>query len=57
MNSSVTQHQESEKVLDASAKIVLDASDVFGMYLTNDAKSDLQMQQCNCCQTCQTGKC
>lgn len=38
-------------------KIVLSASDLFGMYVSKNADSEMKMQMCNCCQTCQGGKC
>lgn len=38
-------------------KIVLIEADIFGMYVSEDAKADLELQMCDCCQTCQAGKC
>lgn len=38
-------------------KIVLTEADVFGMYVSEDATADLELQMCDCCQTCQAGKC
>lgn len=38
-------------------KITLTAEDVFGMYVGEDAEANLELQMCNCCQTCQAGKC
>lgn len=38
-------------------KIVLTEADIFGMYVSEDAKADLELQMCDCCQTCQAGKC
>lgn len=40
-----------------SEKIVLTANDVFGMYVSDDAEANLELQMCDCCQTCQAGKC
>lgn len=38
-------------------KIVLTSKDVFGMYVSENAKANVELQMCNCCQTCQAGKC
>lgn len=38
-------------------KIVISNGDVFGMYTSNDAQMDIELQMCNCCQSCQAGKC
>ena len=38
-------------------KIVISETDVFGMYVTENAEANLELQMCNCCQTCQAGKC
>lgn len=38
-------------------KIVLTEADVFGMYVGEDVKANLELQMCNCCQSCQAGKC
>ena len=38
-------------------KIVISSSDIFGMYTSNDAQISLELQMCNCCQSCQAGKC
>lgn len=40
-----------------SEKIVLTANDVFGMYVSDDSEANLELQMCDCCQTCQAGKC
>lgn len=38
-------------------KIIITEADVFGMYVSEDTKADLKLQMCNCCQSCQAGKC
>lgn len=38
-------------------KVTLRADDVFGMYVTENAEANAELQMRNCCQTCQAGKC
>lgn len=44
-------------MVNENEKVTLSADDVFGMYVSENAEANAELQMCNCCQTCQAGKC
>lgn len=58
MNKTVVEHDDLiGGIVMEKEKIIISETDVFGMYVSEDAKADLELQMCNCCQSCQAGKC